>query len=125
MHQIVGRASVSLEEGVYIVNSASVVGTKEGEGPLGNLFDRVGTDDLFDCNTWEEAESALQKETVQLCLQKSNTQIEDIRYMFAGDLLGQSIASSFGLAEYNSFHPNLEILPNRIDRQKYSLDHRL
>ena len=46
MHKIVGRASISLDEGVYIVNSASVVGTKEGEGPLGHLFDRVGTDDL-------------------------------------------------------------------------------
>jgi len=104
MHQIVGRASVSLEEGVYIVNSASVVGTKEGQGPLGHLFDRVGSDDLFDCNTWEEAESALQKEAVYMALKKAGKKPEEIQMLFAGDLLGQSIASSFGLKQFEIPH---------------------
>lgn len=96
----VGRASVRYEKGVYIVNSASVVGTKEGKGPLGHLFDRTGTDDLFDCNTWEEAESTLQKEAVYLALKKAGMKAEDIQMMFAGDLLGQSIATSFGLKQF-------------------------
>ena len=100
MHQRVGRASVRLNEGIYIVNSASVVGTKEGEGPLGGLFDQVGSDDLFDCNTWEEAESELQKNAVYLALQKAGRKPEDISLMFAGDLLGQSIATSFGLKQF-------------------------
>ena len=42
MNQKLGRASVRLERPVYILNSASVVGTKEGQGPLGLLFDKVG-----------------------------------------------------------------------------------
>ncbi len=100
MHQRLGRASVKYEEGVYIVNSASIVGTKEGQGPLGPLFDRVGSDDLFDCNTWEEAESALQKEAVYMALKKAGKQSEDIQFLFAGDLLGQSIATSFGLKQF-------------------------
>ena len=100
MHKRVGRASVKYDEGVYIVNSASVVGTKEGQGPLGHLFDRVGSDDLFDCNTWEEAESALQKEAVYMALKKAGIKPEDIQMMFAGDLLGQSIATSFGLKQF-------------------------
>ncbi|MBR4085437.1 MAG: stage V sporulation protein AD [Lachnospiraceae bacterium] len=100
MHKRVGRASVKYEEGVYIVNSASVVGTKEGQGPLGHLFDRVGSDDLFDCNTWEEAESALQKEAVYMALKKAGKKPEEIQMMFAGDLLGQSIATSFGLKQF-------------------------
>ncbi|MBR3825750.1 MAG: stage V sporulation protein AD [Lachnospiraceae bacterium] len=104
MHKIVGRASVSLVEGIYIVNSASVVGTKEGQGPLGHLFDRVGTDDLFDCNTWEEAESALQKEAVYMALKKAGKKPEEIQMLFAGDLLGQSIASSFGLKQFEIPH---------------------
>ena len=104
MHKIVGRASISLDEGVYIVNSASVVGTKEGEGPLGHLFDRVGTDDLFDCNTWEEAESTLQKEAVYMALKKAGKKPEEIQMLFAGDLLGQSIASSFGLKQFEIPH---------------------
>ncbi len=100
MHQRVGRASIQLEEGVYIVNSASIVGTKEGQGPLGHLFDRVGSDDLFDCNTWEEAESTLQKEAVYMALKKAGKEPEEIQFLFAGDLLGQSIATSFGLKQF-------------------------
>lgn len=89
-----------LEKKVYILNSASIVGKKEGEGPLGNLFDMVGEDDLFGCNTWEEAESNLQKDAIYMALGKAGKQKEDIRYLFAGDLLGQSIATSFGIASY-------------------------
>lgn len=101
-NKMIGKQSIEFGKPIWIQCSASIVGKKEGQGPLGNLFDKISMDDMFGGNSWEEAESALQKETVQLCLQKSNTQIEDIRYMFAGDLLGQSIASSFGLAEYNT-----------------------
>ncbi len=95
-----GRSSVRFDEPVSIISSASVVGTKEGEGPLGLLFDMVGEDDTFGCNTWEEAESSLQKDAVYLALKKANLKPEDINLLFAGDLLGQSIATSFGLAVY-------------------------
>ena len=101
-NKMIGKQSIEFGDPIYIQCSASIVGKKEGQGPLGDLFDKISMDDMFGGNSWEEAESALQKETVQLCLQKANVQIEDIRYMFAGDLLGQSIASSFGLAEYNT-----------------------
>ena len=100
MNQKLGRASIRLEKPVYILNSASIVGSKEGEGPLGLLFDRVGQDDMFGCKTWEEAESTLQKEAVGLALEKAGLRPEDISYVFAGDLLGQSMATSFGISTY-------------------------
>ena len=100
MSKKIGKASVRLEEPVYILNSASVVGKKEGEGPLGDLFDMVGADDLFGCNTWEEAESSLQKDAVTTVLGKAGLKPEDMDYIFAGDLLGQSIATSFGLSGF-------------------------
>lgn len=97
----VGSQSVRLQKEVYINGNASVVGKKEGEGPLGLLFDMVGEDDMFGCNTWEEAESNLQKDAVYLALGKAKKKPEDMRYIFAGDLLGQSIATSFGIMNYN------------------------
>lgn len=100
MNQMKGKSSIELEKKVYILNSASIVGKKEGEGPLGDLFDMVGEDDLFGCNTWEEAESNLQRDAVYMALGKAGRKPEDIRYLFAGDLLGQSIATSFGIATY-------------------------
>lgn len=95
-----GKQSIKVPIPVYIRASASVAGTKEGEGPFGDLFDMVGVDDKFGCDTWEEAESTLQKEALQLAIGKAGLQKEDIRFLFAGDLLGQSIASSFGLGSF-------------------------
>lgn len=95
-----GKQSIEIKTPVYIRNSASVVGSKEGEGPLAELFDMVGQDDMFGCASWEEAESSLQKDAVYLALGKAGIKKEEIRYIFAGDLLGQSIASSFGIASY-------------------------
>lgn len=95
-----GRRSIKVPVPVYIRTSASAVGTKEGEGPLGDCFDVVGMDDKFGCNTWEEAESTLQKEALLLAIGKSGLKNQDIKYLFAGDLLGQSIASSFGLSSF-------------------------
>jgi stage V sporulation protein AD len=100
MGQHIGKSSIRLEQPVYIKGSASVVGKKEGEGPLGLLFDMVGEDDWFGCETWEEAESNLQKDAVYLALEKSGVKAADVDFIFAGDLLGQSIATSFGLASY-------------------------
>lgn len=100
MNKRLGRASIQIGEGVYIENSASIVGTKEGQGPLGGLFDRVGIDDMFEANTWEEAESTLQKEAIYMALKKAGKKPEDMQFMFAGDLLGQSIASSFGIKAF-------------------------
>lgn len=96
----IGSQSIQFEQAPYVISSASVVGTKEGEGPLGKLFDMVGEDDKFGEDTWEAAESALQKEAATLAIGKSGIQQQDIRYIFGGDLLGQSIATTFGLASF-------------------------
>ena len=100
MSQSLGKASAKPEKPVYILNSGSIVGTKEGQGPLGLLFDMVGSDDMFGCESWEEAESSLQKSAVHLALEKAKVKADDVRFIFAGDLLGQSIATSFGISTY-------------------------
>ena len=99
--QAIGTQSIRFAHAPYILASASVVGKKEGEGPLGNEFDMICDTDKFGEDTWEEAESSLQKESTALALGKSGLAPEDIRYIFAGDLLGQTIATSFGLMDYN------------------------
>lgn len=97
----VGLQSVLIDTPVFIRASASIVGKKEGEGPLGEFFDKTGTDDLFGAKTWEDAESSLQKEAVTLAMEKAGLSAKEIRYLLAGDLLGQSIATSFGLMQFD------------------------
>lgn len=96
---ITGKQSISFENPPYIVNYASIVGKKEGDGPLGKYFDIVEEDPTVGTNTWEEAESALQKCAAETALQKACLKPKDMRYLFSGDLLGQIIASSFGMLD--------------------------
>lgn len=80
-----------------MMSAASIVGKKEGEGPLGKLFDMVEDDNLFGEKTWEAAESTMQKQACVLALGKVHLTPQDIRYLFGGDLLRQGIATSMGV----------------------------
>ena len=97
-----GNQSVKLPRPAYIHSSSSVVGKKEGEGRLKDYFDMISEDDYFGMDSWEDAESTLQKEAVTLDIKKRKIQQENIDYILSGDLLGQSIASSFGLKNFES-----------------------
>ncbi|MCI5858216.1 MAG: stage V sporulation protein AD [Blautia sp.] len=96
-NQILGKQSIAFARPAYIRSYASIVGKKEGDGPLGAHFDQIEEDDKFGEKSWEEAESVLQKRTAELAIQKAGIKADDIRLIFAGDLLAQSIASSFGI----------------------------
>lgn len=96
-NRMMGMQSVQFGEAPHIISSASVVGKKEGEGPLGNSFDLVSTDDMFGENTWEAAESTMQTESIRAALGAAGLKPYQIRYLFGGDLLGQLIATSFGV----------------------------
>lgn len=96
-----GLQSIGFEKSPYLVSSASVAGKKEGEGPLGKMFDMVEKEDLFGENTWEEAESTMQKEACLLAMGKAHMEAKDVRYLFGGDLLRQGVATSMGVSELN------------------------
>ncbi len=104
---MLGKQSIRFEKKPYIVSSASIVGSKEAQGPMGELFDKVGYDDKFGAQNWEEAESRLQKEALEIAISKAGLMKQDLQMVFAGDLLGQSIASSFGLSGYQLPHVGL------------------
>ena len=99
MGQMKGKASIEFEHPPVIISAGSVVGKKEGEGPLAPFFDEIETDDQLGQDNWEEAESMLQQKAARLAIKKAGCCPEDIRIIFAGDLLAQSIASSFGIGE--------------------------
>lgn len=96
-NRTVGKQSIQFNDPPYILAGSSVVGKKEGEGPLGSFFDVVEEDPMFGGTTWEEAESRLMKQAADLAVSKAGLKNEDIRYLIGGDLLGQLIATSFGI----------------------------
>lgn len=95
-----GKQSLLFDKDVYVRCTATVVGKKEADGPLGEMFDVAVEDDMFGKKSWEEAESHIQEMAVDKLLIKSGMAASDIDYIYAGDLLGQLIATSFGLMRY-------------------------
>ena len=93
-----GTSSAAFRFPVYIQSAASIAGKKEGEGPLKDSFDRIIDDPLLGKDSWESAESMLQKKASALAVKKAGLDTKDIRLAFAGDLLAQTTASSFGTA---------------------------
>ena len=99
MNSMTGEQSICFEKPPYLFVSASVAGKKEGEGPLGEKIDLICEDPMLGEENWEKAESMLQIKAIQLALEKAGKMPQQIRYIFAGDLLGQLIATSFGVEE--------------------------
>ena len=92
-------SSLCFETHPSIYSFASIVGQKEGEGPMRNYFDQIQQDVSFGEKNWEKAESRLQSETFQLALQKARLKPFDIDCMVAGDLINQCTGSSFAVRE--------------------------
>lgn len=96
-----GSSTIQFCDMPTIMGFASVAGKKEAEGPLKDDFDKIFYDMHAGQDTWEQAESQLQKEALSIALQKSNYSAGDIGFLFAGDLLNQCIGSSYGLKDFN------------------------
>ncbi|MBR6650342.1 MAG: stage V sporulation protein AD [Clostridia bacterium] len=94
--------AVFMKKQVYIVSSATVVGLEEKDGPLGEFFHECDyNDDTFGCNTWEKAESEMQRLALGKALSFAGKKDTDIEMLFAGDLLNQCIGSNYGLLDYD------------------------
>ena len=97
----IGLQTIKFDSAPYIIETSSIVGPKEAEGPLAKYFDQCLEDEFWGEKTWEKAESKIIKENVNGLVAKSGVASANIDYCFAGDLLNQCISSSFGLRETN------------------------
>jgi len=96
----VGKYTIRLDSTPSVLSYAAVVAKKEGEGPLASYFDTVSEDSTFAQQSWEKAESKMQKDAVSLALTKASLSPDQVDCIFAGDLLNQCISSTFGLREF-------------------------
>lgn len=99
MNQRMGKQTVALGAPAVIAQTASIVGVKEGEGPLARYFDEILTDDKWGEKSWERAESKLQKETSLKALSKAGLSPADIHFALAGDLINQCVGAHYGMRD--------------------------
>ncbi len=88
-------------DGAHIFCTASAVGKKEAEGPMGDSFDFRDTSDTFGADTWEKAESAMQKKAFEILMNKAGINESSLDAIYAGDLQNQCVGSSYGLLDFD------------------------
>ena len=85
-----------------ILSGAAVVGEKEHSGPLGDIFDIHDKTGAFGMDTWEKAESEMQRIAVNTALSKAKLTSDDIDVILAGDLLNQCVGSTYGILGFKT-----------------------
>lgn len=90
-----GLQTVRLENPPAIYSYYSIVGPKEGEGPLKKYFDMIIEDDLWGEESFEKAERKIQEECIKGAINEAGLSIIDMDYLIAGDLLNQIIATGY------------------------------
>ncbi len=86
---------------VGILETATIAGPKEGEGPLGRYFHNVLKDDLLKQKSYEKAETKIHISVIKNILNKTKLTPRDIDCVFAGDILDEMIVSSFAMREFD------------------------
>lgn len=84
-----------------ILATASLVGSKEGQGPLGRYFDEILPDDILGEKSWEKAESKIMEKTARLVADKAGLAWDEVQLLLAGDLLNQIVCCNFAARDLN------------------------
>lgn len=92
-------STITLSAPPAIFASASVVGAKEGEGPLKARFDYISDDSYFGESSWEKAESSMFRRCFTTVCDKAKIAPSELDFVCAGDLLNQCIGSAFALKD--------------------------
>lgn len=95
----IGSQTIKLKNTPKILETSSIVGKKEKEGPLGDYFDLNNNDIFFGKDTFEKAESEMMSQCINNLLSKAGTDTSTIDYIFAGDLLNQCISSGYAIRD--------------------------
>jgi len=90
-----GEQTFVYEHPPAVLSHASIVGPKEGRGPLADWFDTVLEDDILGQKSWELAEMEMVRRCAKDAMNRMSLTDEDVQAMLGGDLNNQIIASSF------------------------------
>lgn len=101
MNKRVGKATIKLQSPPKIISTYSIVGPKEGQGPLKDYFDEILEDDTCGKDSYEKAESEIMLKAIQGAIKTAKLKNSNINYLFSGDLLNQIISSGFAARELN------------------------
>ena len=74
----IGNQTIKLNSKPKIISTYSIVGPKEGQGPLGQYFHEVISDDTLGKDSFEKAESEMMYTAIKGAINSANLKEEDI-----------------------------------------------
>lgn len=86
-------------DNVYINETGTVTGPYEKNGPLQSYFDKSYNDFYFGLKTWEQAESKLIEDSIDILLNKIGRTRFDIDLHISGDLMNQLTSSNYAASK--------------------------
>lgn len=101
MGKRLGKQTISFSNPAKIIGNYSIVGEKEGNGPLGSFYDYVLKNDTFGEKTYEAAERKMIEFAISNALDKAGVKSRDLDLLICGDLLNQIISSSFAARDFD------------------------
>jgi len=96
-----GKQTLLFRNRPEILGTGSVVGVKEGQGPLGKGFDLVLEEDTFGEKNWELAESKMLSQAMKTAMKKAGKNEDQIDAILSGDLLNQLMSSTFSAKDFS------------------------
>jgi stage V sporulation protein AD len=90
-----GMQTVKFKNPPSILSTYTIVGPKEGEGPLKQYFDMILEDDKWGQESFEKSEAKIQEETIKNAISNGGLTNQEINYLISGDLLNQIISSTY------------------------------
>lgn len=91
----IGSQTVKLENPPSIQSTFTIVGPKEGEGPLKEYFHMILEEDTWGQESFEKAEAKIQEEAIKAAIEEASLTPQDIDYLLSGDLLNQIVSSTY------------------------------
>lgn len=86
----IGKQTLQLSSSPVLTSWGSVVGPKEGKGPLHDYFDYILKDNLDKGDkSWENTEQKIMQHSMELALEKEGMVSASLDYFLGGDLLNQ------------------------------------
>ncbi len=96
-----GQQTVFFKNKPIIIGHYSLVGPKEGKGPLRDYFSKIEEDDLFGQKTYEKAERTMIEQSLRGAVENAGIKFGDVRLFLSGDLLNQIISSSYAARSFD------------------------
>lgn len=86
--------------GVYIRDTASIVGPKESHGPIASYFDKTFQDDILGQKSYEMAEIKMHTSGLKYLMNKTKLTPDQVDAFIAGDLLDEIVGCNFTMREF-------------------------